>query len=176
MRRLALLLGPLAAVLAGCGSSHRAIPCNRLPGRGVPILRDIHHIAYVDAPHVPYDSVPPTSGPHVPFVVAPGPYGDPIPEALQVHDLEHGHVLIQYAPRISSHDRRELDDFARRYPRDVLVAPYPKLRSGVALTAWGRLELLPRPDRTRIRAFVTAFAGRYVHGWRGGATACTTYK
>ena len=47
MRRLALLLGPLAAVLAGCGSSHRAIPCNRLPGRGVPILRDIHHIAYV---------------------------------------------------------------------------------------------------------------------------------
>src|SRR5207253_10051135 len=100
VRRPALLLGSLVAVVAGCGSGHRVLPCNRLPGRAVPILRDIHHIAYVDAPHVPYDSVPPTSGPHVPFVVAPGPYGSPIPEALQVHDLEHGHVLIQYAPRI----------------------------------------------------------------------------
>jgi hypothetical protein len=176
VRRLALVLGPLAAVLAGCSSGHRAVPCNRLPGRGVPILRDIHHIAYVDAPHVPYDSVPPTSGPHVPFVVAPGPYSSPIPDALQVHDLEHGHVVIQYASGTLKHDRRELEDFARRYPRDVLVAPYPKLRSGIALTVWGRIELMPRPDSKRIRAFVTAFRGRYVHGWRGGAKPCTTYK
>jgi Protein of unknown function (DUF3105) len=176
VRGLALLVGSLAAVLASCSSGHRALPCNRLPGRGVPILRDIHHIAYVDAPHVPYDSVPPTSGPHVPFVVAPGPYGSPIPDALQVHDLEHGHVLIQYAPGTSGHERHELEDFARRYPRDVLVAPYPKLRSGIALTAWGRIERLSRPDSKRIRAFVTAFRGRYVHGWRGGAKPCTTYK
>jgi Protein of unknown function (DUF3105) len=176
VRRPALLLGSLAAVVVGCGSGHRALPCNRLPGRAVPILKDIHHIAYVDAPHVPYDSVPPTSGPHVPFVVAPGPYGSPIPDALQVHDLEHGHVLIQYAPGTSGDERHELEDFARRYPRDVLVAPYPKLRSGVALTAWGRIERLSRPDGKRIRAFVTAFRGRYVHGWRGGAKPCTTYK
>jgi Protein of unknown function (DUF3105) len=176
VKRPALLLGSLAAVVAGCGSGHRALPCSRLPGRAVPILRDIHHIAYVDAPHVPYDSVPPTSGPHVPFVVAPGPYGSPIPDALQVHDLEHGHVMIQYALGTSKHDRGELEDFARRYPRDVLVAPYPKLRSGIALTAWGRIERLSQPDSKRIRAFVTAFRGRYVHGWRGGAKLCTTYK
>ena len=61
-------------------------------------------------------------------------------------------------------------------PRDVLVAPYPKLPSGLVLTAWGRIERLSQPDSKRIRTFVTAFRGRYVHGWRGGAKPCTTYK
>jgi hypothetical protein len=39
-------------------------------------------------------AIPPTSGPHVAQTVAPGVYR----EEIQVHALEHGHVVVQYAP------------------------------------------------------------------------------
>jgi hypothetical protein len=116
--------------------------------------------------------VPPTSGPHIAFTTATGVYGDPIPDEVQVHALEHGHVLIQYASGTDHDEVRALEHFARAFPHDVIVAPYPKLRRGIALTAWGRIELLQQADARRVRAFVRALAGRYVHGWRGGATPC----
>lgn len=172
--RCAAALAAIAFLAAAC-SSRRALPCNALPGRAVPILRDKSHIPSVDSKHVPYDSIPPTSGPHVPFVVAPGVYRSPIADEIQLHDLEHGHVLVQYARSLPKDEVKALESIARRYPRDVVVAPYPKLRSGVALTAWGRIERLPSDDTTKIRTFVKALAGRYVHGWRGGARVCTHY-
>jgi hypothetical protein len=48
----------------------------------------------------------------------------------------------------------------------VIVAPYGRLEGGVALTAWGRLERFPHPDRRRIETFIDRLSGRYVHGWR----------
>jgi Protein of unknown function (DUF3105) len=138
-----------------------------LPGQEVPTLSS-PHIPYIGASHEPYNTVPPTSGPHVPFTVAPGVYREAIPEELQVHALEHGHVLVQYAPDTPSDEVRALEDVARRYPRQVVVAPYAKLPRGLALTAWGRIGLLDDVDRDQIDAFVEAFAGRYNHGWRTG--------
>ena len=136
-----------------------------LPGEDVPLLPS-GHIPTVAAPHLPYNSVPPTSGPHVPQTVAPGVYRQEIPNELQVHALEHGHVLVQYAPALAPARVRLLEGIARRHPRDVVVAPYGQLSDGVALTAWGRLERLERGDVDRIEAFISAFAGRYDHGWR----------
>jgi Protein of unknown function (DUF3105) len=166
---LALSALPLAFV--GCGAE-RTVACAELPGRGVPVLADNHHIPYVDAAHAAYDSVPPTSGPHVPWVAAPGVYREPIPDEIQVHDLEHGHVLIQYARTTSRDDVAELESIARRHLHDVLVAPNDRLRAGIALTAWGRVEYLRAPDRRRVEQFVLDLAGRYDHGWQGGATSC----
>jgi hypothetical protein len=166
---LALCAVPLAFV--GCGAE-RTVACSELPGTGVPVLADNRHIPYVDAPHAAYDSLPPTSGPHVPWVAAPGVYREAIPAEIQVHDLEHGHVLIQYARTTPRSAVDELEDVARRHLHDVLVAPNDRLRSGIALTAWGRVEYLREPDRRRIERFVLDLAGRYDHGWQGGATSC----
>jgi hypothetical protein len=138
-----------------------------LPGQEVPTLEG-RHIPYLGAEHEPYTTVPPTSGPHVPFTVAPGVYREEIADELQVHALEHGHVLIQYAPGTPSDVVDDLEDVARRYPRQVIVAPYDGLTSGIALTAWGRIDRLDTVDRARIDAFVEAFAGRYDHGFHDG--------
>jgi hypothetical protein len=136
-----------------------------LPGRPVAIL-DSPHIPYLGARHPPYDSVPPTSGPHVPWTVATGVYSQQIPEELQIHALEHGHILIQYSPRTVTRTVQILGGFARRNLHKVVVAPYSKLKSGISLTAWGRIELLSTPDERRMQLFVDRLSGRYVHGWR----------
>jgi hypothetical protein len=57
----------------------------------------------------------------------PGIYRKPVPEELQVHVLEHGHVLLQYGPEVPEADIRKLERIGRKYSRDVVVAPYPAL-------------------------------------------------
>jgi Protein of unknown function (DUF3105) len=149
----------------GFGAPSAAVAVADPPGEDVAAM-DGRHVPFVGAPHEPYNSVPPTSGPHVPFTIATGVYREEIPEELQVHALEHGHVLVQYWPAMPREQVRLLEGIARRYPREVVVAPYGRLEGGVAITAWGRIERLDRVDPVRIAAFVEAFAGRYEHGWR----------
>jgi hypothetical protein len=140
-------------------------PVSSGPGEEIPALKS-PHLPYVAAPHAPYNSVPPTSGPHVHQTVTTGLYRHDIPEELQVHALEHGHVLVQYAPGTSAEEVRLLETIVRFHLRDVVLAPYAKLDKGVALTAWGRLARLDHPDRRTIEFFVETFAGRYNHGWQ----------
>jgi hypothetical protein len=118
--------------------------------------------------------MPPTSGPHSPRVVPPGIYRKPIGEELQVHVLEHGHVLLQYAPDVPAEVVDELERIGRQYPRDVVVAPYPKLGHGIALSGWQRLQRLDSLEAEAVVDFVTKVAGRYNHQWRNGATDCVS--
>jgi hypothetical protein len=101
----------------------------------------------------------------------PGVYREDIAEEIQVHALEHGHVLVLYAPGTPVDQIRMLESIARRHPRDVVLAPYRKLDQGIALTAWGRLARLDRPDTGLIEHFVRTFARRYNHGWKATASA-----
>jgi hypothetical protein len=135
-------------------------------------MKSRRHVPYVGANHEPYVTTPPTSGPHVPWTVAPGLYDEEIAPELQVHALEHGHVLVQYGDDVPPEDVDRLEGLARRYLRAVIVAPNSELHNWIALTAWGRIERIHSADRDRIDAFVEALFGRYVHGWRGGATPC----
>jgi len=41
----------------------------------------------------------------------------------------------------------------------VILAPYPRMRARIALTAWGRIDLLEALEEARITAFVEAFEG-----------------
>lgn len=152
----------IGAVSGSDGGDDRPAPC--LPGSAVPILSS-PHIAQSDEAAVVYNSLPPTSGPHSGLTVAPGIYDAPVRDALAVHALEHGHVLIQYAASLAPTDVAALARLARRYPADVLLAPYPRLTSGFALTAWGRIELLNYVDLIRVEDFVRALRNRYNHGW-----------
>lgn len=69
-------------------------------------------------------------------------------------------------------DDREVADLtslATQYGADVVLAPYPPLERGIALTAWGRIEHLDQFDQGRITAFVEALRGRYNPGWTSEA-------
>jgi hypothetical protein len=109
--------------------------------------------------------VPPTSGPHYPFTVATGVYAEPLAEGLTVHAMEHGHVVVQYAADTPPGVVAQLAGVARRYGKDVVLAPYPKLSRGIALTAWGRIDVLDRYDERRVTTFVERLRGRYEHRW-----------
>lgn len=167
---LALQAGPYRFLLGNATGSTaepaREAPC--LPGTAVAIM-DSPHIPPSQAERVRYSTTPPTSGPHFAFTVATGVYDRPVAEGLTVHAMEHGHVVIQYAPDTAAADVAGLERLARRYGSDVILAPYPRLDHGIALTAWGRIELLDRFDEQRVSRFVTALRGRYAHGWAAGS-------
>lgn len=128
-----------------------------LPGQKFPDQGNLHVQTLTD-PHEPYNSTPPTSGPHLPYIAPWGIHTRPIPNELQVHNLEDGGVVIQYncdCPDVVS----KLSDIVRRYPTQVVLAPYPTMPSRIALTAWTRLDTMDRVDEARIERFIRAYRG-----------------
>lgn len=141
------------------------------PGRTVS-LQGTDHIEK-GTQHVAYNTKPATSGPH--WIIggeAPVPWGiykEPIPDEAQVHNLEHGGVMIQYdcdCPELA----QRLEDFyssyvpAHRIPMfptssKLVVAPYKGIEGGhrIALTAWGRIDTFDEYDEGRIVKFVEAY-------------------
>jgi hypothetical protein len=127
-----------------------------------PDYRDQTHIGATTAFPTPpklstYPSSPPTSGPHDPTPLPAGIYDSTPSIYSAIHSLEHGGVIVWYAPGTSS---QELDRLKAFYGQSgskagvgqdrVIVAPYDypdqgaagRLPSGVqmALVAWHRLE------------------------------------
>lgn len=163
---VALLAGPYRFLLGNVAGStaQPARDASCLPGEPVEIL-DSPHISQAEGDTVEYNSVPPTSGPHFPFTIATGVYDQPVPEGLFVHAMEHGHVVIHYAPDVPAPEVDALTRLAKRHGNDVILAPYPPLGNGIALTAWGQIDHLDGYDEQRVTAFVERLAGRYDHGW-----------
>ena len=93
------------------------------------------HLASPDA-KVKYNSFPPSSGPHYQAPAPWGLYPDPVKQTILVHNLEHGGIIIQYGPGVSSGDVSKLQSFYQDDPNGLVVAPYPKLGKKFALTAW----------------------------------------
>lgn len=161
-----LLAGPyrflFGSVAGSTAQAARVAPC--LPGEAMEIM-DSPHVSQAEAGDVVYNSVPPTSGPHFAFTVAPGVYDRPVADGLTIHAMEHGHVIVHYAPDLPGDQRAGLERIARRYSAEVVLAPNPDLDSGIALTAWGHLDRLDRYQERRVSDFVESLAGRYQHGW-----------
>jgi hypothetical protein len=128
-----------------------------LPGRAVPQLGN-EHIPTETTPHVPYNTDPPTSGPHLPYIAPWGIHTTPIVKELQVHNLEDGGVVVQYncdCPDLVA----SLGEIVKRYDKFVILAPYPGMKSRIALTAWGRIDEFEELDERRIIRFIEAFRG-----------------
>jgi len=162
---------------------HRA-PADNGPGRAVPLLGN-DHVQSPSAPHIPYNSAPPTSGPHLPWVAKWGVHTTPILRELQVHNLEDGGVVVQYnCPQPCPELVAKLEKLAATYqekaaaeraavspllknadqpPRSrydhLIVAPYPDMKPKIALTAWGRIDTLETYDEGRITRFIEAYIG-----------------
>jgi hypothetical protein len=91
----------------------------------------------------------------------------PIPDEAQIHNLEHGGIMVQRScdcPELVA----QLQEFYSRwtpahrlpsYPQSskIVIAPYPGMQSRIALTAWGRIDTLDAYDEERIVRFIEAF-------------------
>jgi hypothetical protein len=144
----------VAAVLIGWFAYRAAAD---LPGEKFPDLGNAH-IQTASEPHVPYNSDPPTSGPHLPYIAPWGVHTRPITLELQVHNLEDGGVMVQYnctCPELVE----QLRGIVSRYDKYVILAPYPGMKSRIALTAWTRLDRLEEFDDKRIRRFIDSYRG-----------------
>lgn len=128
-----------------------------LPGVAVPDQGNLH-LQTVAQPHLPYNTDPPTSGPHVPYIAPWGVHTVPVPKEVQVHNLEDGGVLVQYnceCPELVA----KLKAMVERYDREVILAPYPGMKSRIALTAWGRIDAFDDFDEARVSRFIKAYRG-----------------
>lgn len=113
-------------------------------------------------PHPLYNSTPPTSGWHYD---KPAPWGisaEPIGDETQIHNLEHGGVMVQYScsdgcPQLVE----QLKGVVGRYKSKVILAPYAKpLPTRIALTAWNWIDKFDQFDERRIVSFIEAHKDR----------------
>ena len=107
-----------------------------------------------------YNSTPPTSGPHLGSLAQWGVYEEPVPNELQVHNLEDGGVMVQYdCPDGCPELVDQLAEIVEEYDEGVILAPYPGMDSRIALTAWQRIDQFDEFDEERVQRFIRAYAG-----------------
>ncbi len=114
-----------------------------------------------------YNSNPPTSGPHLPNWSNWGLFTEKLPDELQIHNLEHGGIIMQYDCTTGCPAAiNALSGYARKYPPQnftgILLAPRQGLPEGarLALTAWGNRLLLKSVDVDKINQFISTFIGK----------------
>lgn len=111
-----------------------------------------------------YNSNPPTSGSHYSQQLPGGPgytgvNPAPLPNEVQVHNLEHGHIGIQYnATKLPADVKQMLEQLTKTdpqwvfmAPRDPSALPAPGFTATLAFSAWSK-----NPDGGRL---VTCGAG-----------------
>jgi Protein of unknown function (DUF3105) len=158
-RRLGMLAIAAAVVVAVVVAYFAYQASANRPGVEFPDQGNLH-IETEATPHVPYNSDPPTSGPHLPYLAPWGIHDVPIARELQVHNLEDGGVVIQYnCPNGCADLVGKLGAIVKGYERQVVLAPYPGMKTRIALTAWTRLDAFDDFDEARIVRFIRAYRG-----------------
>ncbi len=117
-----------------------------------------------------YETTPPTSGCHQDsWERRWGIHEGPIAPETQVHNLEHGGVLVQYRqeliPGLSNDYIEDLKLFIEELRSDnryckVILAPYPDLPQAIALTAWGWIQTFEEFDQVAVRKFIDDHLGK----------------
>ena len=127
------------------------------PGQLIPDLGNRH----IQPPaKAVYNSTPPTSGPHYDGLAPWGIHDKPIPNELQVHNLEDGGVMVQYNCEDNCEELvSQLTSIVEQYDHQVILAPYPEMESRIALTAWNRLEVLETFEEDVVVRFINTYRG-----------------
>ena len=160
-QKLVIWVAVLALLAAGGG--WMAYRQSNLPGESIESMGRLH--VPQNTPPPKYNSSPPTSGAHS----SPARWGEhsqDVPEISQVHNLEHGGIMIQYnCARLSDGqicgDVRSALQAIMRKARDAngrrfVLAPYSKMPHAIAVTAWTRLQSFATPDEAGILTFADA--------------------
>lgn len=152
------IVAVLAAVVLALGYFIFVRKSGHLPGQAVPI-QGFEHIR-VGGSHPPYNSLPPTSGWHYEATSEWGIHEEPVANEVQVHNLEHGGIMVQYKPGIDAAVIEKLKPIVSNYKSKVILAPYHNLDTNIALTAWGRIDKFDGFDEGRIKRFIDAFRNK----------------
>lgn len=107
-----------------------------------------------------YTSDPPTSGPHWSSVARWGVHQEPVPNETQIHNLEHGGVIMQYSCADCPEIVVELEGLANSCDVKLITAPRPDMEHLIAVTAWNRILTLDAMDREQIVEFINAYADK----------------
>lgn len=125
------------------------------------------HVDSVDE-EVAYNSTPPTSGPHFGRPVIWGAFSDPVEPVQEVHNLEHGGVVVHYGSKVDAATRAKLEAFYADSSNAMLLAPLPSLGDKISLTAWTRLAMCTTYDEAAMKAFRSAYRGNGPERFRIG--------
>lgn len=123
------------------------------------------------ATHIPdgrkatYNTRPPTSGNHYGSPGRTGVHTTPIPNEVQVHNLEHGHIGLQYRGA-SRESIAVLVDAARQSGDFVFTAPYQDMEAVIALTAW-RVSVVCAKDPAS--SDLLSLAGAFIDAYKAKA-------
>jgi hypothetical protein len=166
-RRLATRAGMLlivASLLAGVGWW----VLRPKPGTYVPSQGNAHISG--EGVGFRYASDPPTSGPHFTGMARWGVHDQPVSKTLQIHNLEDGGVLVQHSCSDCDDLISKLKDVVRRYPDKIILAPYPGMKTRIALTAWSYVD---REEETDMRRQNALWTGRVLGSSIGAMIALT---
>ena len=103
-----------------------------------------------------YNSTPATSGAHASAAQC-GIYLTEISDEVQVHNLEHGVVVVQYQPDLDETQIALLQGWARTKPGHILLAPRADLTDPVVISSWTRLLRLPGADIETVDVYYEQF-------------------
>lgn len=130
-----------------------------LPGVAVPSEGQNH---VQEGQPITYKNYPPSSGTHYASTAEYGFSEKEIPEGKLVHDLEHGAIVLYYEPNLPIEGLASLRDAATRLPTEkhgevkIVITPYSKLQTPLAIAAWGRIETSQQFDYEELLAFYNA--------------------
>jgi hypothetical protein len=176
VRRPTLLILALA-LLAGCATGNaKTTPTPKQPIAGLQTFLENPDPRHTTK-HVTYDHTPPAGGSHWPAEeggvygwLRCGVYTEPVPNEFAVHSEEHGAVWLTYLPGASADDVAALTAlaFGNSY---VLVSPYPGQPGRFMASTWGAQLTVDTASDSRLKAFVTAYAGGGQGGEKGADCA-----
>jgi hypothetical protein len=156
IQRIALVAVALIIVAAGAYFAYQRIT-HEEPGTYVADLGGGQHVPE-GTTVTTYNSDPPTSGQHWGSVASWGVHTEPIPNELQVHNLEHGGIIMQYSCEDCPEIVAELEAIANQCPVKLITAPRPGMEHTIAVTAWNRILTMDELDREKIQSFIDAYA------------------
>ena len=120
---------------------------------------------------VKYNSVPPTSGTHYYQPAIWGMYSSPVQPVQEVHNLEHGGIVIHYGNKVSAATKAELAKFYDESPNGMLLSPLPSLGDNISVSAWTRLANCQQFNEKAFTAFRTSFRAKGPEQFRLGDLA-----
>jgi hypothetical protein len=109
-----------------------------------------------------YNSTPPTSGPHWPITADPGFYIVELPPEELVHNLEHGQIVVWYAPYIDPKSQTALERLVSQAAAAIIAVPYSQVQPPYefVLSAWGGSQSCEHMSKPVIDRFRRRFQGR----------------